>query len=487
VQKDPSATATVSEDQEQRADLLRRFQAVIDGAGLDELRELTSDLMLPGSGGAREPELPRMPELRRAPLEELRLFRIRVDLKRSRPPIWRRLNVRSDLRLDALHHVLQAAFSWDDYHLWRFCLGGQPFDHDNQLFLCPWDVEEGELADEGGLPAGEVRLDECMQDPGDVLGYVYDYGDNWELALRLEALLPAAADAPSAVCVDGRRAAPPEDCGSLRDAEDLAEVLDDPARFDTDDVNRALRGPYFALREAGLDAHFVDLVNRLTYSSVGEDLTARAVKLIGEPTRLDDVELQESLRAFTWFLDRAADGGLPLTAAGYLKPAAVQAAAEVVPMMTDWIGKANRETETTPVLIFRELLQGLGLLRKYKDTLRLTKAGTAARASHDALWGTLAGKLVTDDTGFDGQATLLTLAYAATSPDAEIPLDAVAAALGDRGWQTGSGQPVAAHDLYRLPALRILENVTSASSSWRDRRRISPAAAALAHTALRHP
>jgi hypothetical protein len=100
----------VSDAQDPRAELLRRFQAVIDGAGLDELRELTSDLMLVGSAAAREAERPGMPELRRAPLEELRLFRIRVDLKRSTPPIWRRLDVRSDLRLDALHQVLQAAF-----------------------------------------------------------------------------------------------------------------------------------------------------------------------------------------------------------------------------------------------------------------------------------------------------------------------------------------------------------------------------------------
>jgi hypothetical protein len=475
----------VSDEQDPRAELLRRFQEVIDGAGVDELRELTSDLMLLGSAAAPEPERPRMPELRRPPLEELRLFRIKVDLKRSRPPIWRRLDVRSDLRLDALHQVLQAAFGWYDYHLWRFCLGGELFDRDNQLFLCPWDVEEGELEDEGGVPAGEVRLDECVQNPGDMLGYVYDYGDNWQLSLRLEGVLPATADAPSAVCVDGRRAAPPEDCGSLRDAEELAEVLADPARFEIDEVNQALRAPYFALREAGIDPRLVDLVNRLAYSPVGEDLTARAMKFTGEPALPEPDELEGALRAFTWFLDRAADGGLPLTAAGYLKPPDVQAAAEVVPMMYDWIGKNNREIETTPVLIFRELLQQLGLLRKYKGTLRITKTGAAARTSDEALWNTLAAKLITDDTGFEGLASLLILAYAATSPDGEIPLDAIATALGHLGWQTGSGQPIAAHDLYHVRTLQILENVTSAQSNWHDRRQISPAASALAHTALR--
>ncbi|MDE3130152.1 MAG: plasmid pRiA4b ORF-3 family protein, partial [Acidobacteriota bacterium] len=381
--------------------------------------------------------------------------------------------------------VLQAAFSWDDYHLWRFCLGGGPFDHDNQLFLCPWDVEEGELPDEGGIPADEVRLDECLQDPGDVLGYVYDYGDNWELALRLEGVLPAAADAPSAVCIDGRRAAPPEDCGSLRDAEELAEVLEDPARFEIDEVNRALRAPYFALREAGIDPRLVDLVNRLAYRPGGEDLTARAISLMGAPALPENDELRDSLKAFSWFLDRAAEGGFQLTAAGYLKPADVEEAARIVPTMYDWIGKHNRESDTPPVLIFRELLQQLGLLRKYKGTLRITKAGAAARTSPQALWNTLARKLIPADTGFEGLAGLLILAYAATSPGAEILLDPIATALGQLGWETGNRMPIEAHDLYHVQTLRILGNVTSEQTSWRDRRRISPSAAALAHTALR--
>lgn len=380
--------------------------------------------------------------------------------------------------------MLQAAFSWDDYHLWRFSLGGGPFDGGCQLFLCPWDAEEGELEDEGGVPADRVRLDECMQDPGDVLGYVYDYGDHWELSLRLEGVTPADDGAPSAVCVDGRRAAPPEDCGSLRDAEELAEVLEDPARFELDEINRALRAPYFALREAGLNPAFVDLVNRLAYSTVGEDLTARAVMLIGQPQRPDDAETCASLRAFTWFLDRAEDG-IPLTAAGYLKPVDVQAAAQVIPTMYDWIGKANRELDTTPVLIFRELLQELGLLRKYRGTLRLTKTGTAARVSAQALWSTLARKLIATDSGFEEPATMLILAYAATGAEAELPLEPIAAALGHLGWQTGDGEPIAAYHLYHVRALRILENVATEQSSWRDRRKLSHAAAALAHEALR--
>ena len=216
----------MSQDDRQ-ADLLRQFQAVIGGAELDDLRELAGDLSRLGVRPGHERARPRRPELRRPQLAEMQLFLMRVDLRHAKPPIWRRLEVRSDLTLDVVHRVLQAAFGWTDSHLWRFSLGGDPFSSSSQVFLCPWDVEEGEWDDDDGIPASTVRLDEAVQVPGEILSYVYDYGDNWELTLRLESVLPAAPGTPSAVAVDGRRAAPPEDCGGCRTADDLAEVLED--------------------------------------------------------------------------------------------------------------------------------------------------------------------------------------------------------------------------------------------------------------------
>ena len=36
----------------------------------------------------------------------------------------------------------------------------------------------------------QVRLDELLADPGDVVRYVYDYGDEWIHALKLEKVKP---------------------------------------------------------------------------------------------------------------------------------------------------------------------------------------------------------------------------------------------------------------------------------------------------------
>jgi len=209
------------------------------------------------------------------------------------------------------------------------------------------------------------------------------------------------------------------------------------------------------------------------------------VALLDDPPPPDGHELRASLRSFSWFLDRAGDGGIPLTAAGCLKPADVRAAAQVLPTMGDWIGEANRETHATPVLHFRKLLQSLGLLRKHKGALQRTRAGSDALQAPEALWNLLADKLAPDRDGFDTDATLLLLVYAATSAHEEIPLAAVAAALSYLGWRTGDGQTVERHDLYWLSALEVLRNVSAEQVAPPDRWRISPAAALRARAALR--
>ena len=323
-----------------------------------------------------------------------------------------------------------------------------------------------------------------MQDAGAVLYYVYDYGGDWELTLRLEDMSATVANGPSAVVVGGRRAAPPEDCGGITDGGGLADLLKDPETFDIDAINTSLRSPYVALAEHNLNRRLVEVIDRLAYSSLGEDLERRAVALMADPGPPDAQELDGSFGAFTWFLDRAAEGDISLTAAGYLTPVDVQAVAHVLPTMGGWIGKANRESVTKPILHFRQLLQSLGLLRRHKGALRLTRAGGAAQRGPVELWNWLADKLVPAASGFDVDATLLLLAYAATSGASEIELDAVAAALTPLGWQTVDGRPVERRDLYWIPAVQVLRNVASDPADWASRWRISPAAAKLARAAL---
>jgi hypothetical protein len=280
--------------------------------------------------------------------------------------------------------------------------------------------------------------------------------------------------------VDGRRAAPPEDCGGRTTADDLAEVLEDPSEFRLDDVNEALQSPFIVLREHGVDPRLASVIDRLAYSAVGEELASRALALLQERPVPDEEALRASLKPFVWFLDRAAEGGILLTASGYLKPADVVAAAQLLPTMHGWIGKAVREIDAMPVLQFRKALQSLGLLRKHKGSLRLTRTGRDAQAAQQNLWSRLADRLVPKTDGFDTEATLLLLLHAATSPDTELPFDAIAAALTHLGWRSRDGAPVVGYDLYRLRALDVLRNVSDARLNPGGRARARSPAEAVA-------
>jgi len=55
------------------------------------------------------------------------VYQIRVVLREVSPLIWRRLPVRSDTSLAALHAILQAAMSWGDAHLHQFRIHGEAY------------------------------------------------------------------------------------------------------------------------------------------------------------------------------------------------------------------------------------------------------------------------------------------------------------------------------------------------------------------------
>jgi hypothetical protein len=71
-----------------------------------------------------------------------------------------------------------------------------------------------------------------LVEPGDRLRYIYDFGDEREHDVRLEKVLPPDADRRASavpVCLAGKGACPPEDCGGAWGYASLKKTIADPS------------------------------------------------------------------------------------------------------------------------------------------------------------------------------------------------------------------------------------------------------------------
>jgi hypothetical protein len=133
----------------------------------------------------------------------------------TKPPVWRRVQVRADTRLDQLHEIIQVALGWGNYHM-------HSFSYANREFGLP-DPELG-FSDER-----RVKLGELIAGVGDRFRYTYDFGDDWEHEILVEELLDAEPETLYPVLVAAKGACPPEDCGGPWGYANLRQILADPS------------------------------------------------------------------------------------------------------------------------------------------------------------------------------------------------------------------------------------------------------------------
>lgn len=175
------------------------------------------------------------------------VYQMKVTLKGIKPPIWRRLQVVSTTTLAQLHRVIQRVMGWEGSHLYQFVVGGLPYSDPKML---------GEME---GEDAGRVSLATLVQGEKDKFLYEYDFGDSWEHELLIEKILPLDKATHYPICLTGKRACPPEDCGGIWGYAEFLEAIGDPQHpeheemqewvggefdpnaFDLDEVNRELQ------------------------------------------------------------------------------------------------------------------------------------------------------------------------------------------------------------------------------------------------------
>lgn len=177
------------------------------------------------------------------------VYQLKVTLRGTKPPIWRRLQVPADMDLGTLHTVIQLAMGWGNCHLHQFLVGDACYSDPE------FEMEDPDVGDEN-----ETLLSEVAPAEGARFRYEYDFGDGWDHDILVEKVLPPGErPGPRAVCLGGKRACPPEDCGAVSGYQELVEAMRDPKHgrheelkewlggrfdpeeFDLADVNAALR------------------------------------------------------------------------------------------------------------------------------------------------------------------------------------------------------------------------------------------------------
>lgn len=179
--------------------------------------------------------------------DESAVYQLKVTLKGSKPPIWRRIQVRGSTTLARLHRILQIVMGWEEAHLHQFIVDGIYYGEPDP----DWDLD---IKSER-----RVRLEQIVSAVKDRFIYEYDFGDSWEHIIVVEKILPAEAGQRYPRCLTGRRACPPEDVGgvwgylyfleAISDAqhpehEAMLEWVEDdfdPEAFDQEAVNRQLK------------------------------------------------------------------------------------------------------------------------------------------------------------------------------------------------------------------------------------------------------
>jgi hypothetical protein len=144
------------------------------------------------------------------------IYRMKVTLKGSKPPIWRRIEVPGDVTLGKLHIILQIVMGWTDSHLHQFLISNQYYGEPDPEFGMEIRSER------------RIKLSQAVPQEKGKFTYEYDFGDSWDHAILVEKILAPEESVSYPRCIKGKGACPPEDCGGIWGYYELLEALQNP-------------------------------------------------------------------------------------------------------------------------------------------------------------------------------------------------------------------------------------------------------------------
>ncbi len=138
---------------------------------------------------------------------------LKISLDETHPEIWRRILILENSSLRTLHYAIQDVFWWKGYHSYMFEIEGDKYsDPDIELEF------EGRL-DDSKYKVGKIVTQHTQ------FKFIYDFGDWWSHTIRFEKFVDVDVTQRYPVCIDGKHAAPPEDCGGPHGFNEFKKAL----------------------------------------------------------------------------------------------------------------------------------------------------------------------------------------------------------------------------------------------------------------------
>ena len=145
-------------------------------------------------------------------------YQLKITIKNSHPPIWRRILVPDRITFFNLDDIIEKAFGWTHGHMFAF-----DFQYPAAEFVGSPMHDKQDTADE--------CIDEWM-DEGRSFTYTYDFGDDWEHVIKVEKVVPYDKRYPQVLKYKGPNMV--EDCGGIWGFYDYE---DEAVPFDMERVN----------------------------------------------------------------------------------------------------------------------------------------------------------------------------------------------------------------------------------------------------------
>ena len=173
-----------------------------------------------------------------APDEQVLQFKI--TLNNITPQIWRRIQVLRTYTFWDLHVAIQDSMGWLDYHLHEFKIN-DPLIGDMIGIGIP---DPDMMSENDMLPGWELDIAAYFSLNNPEAEYIYDFGDGWRHTVEFEKVVSRDRKIIYPICVGGKRACPPEDCGGNWGYENMLRVLSDPTDDEHADMLAWVGGEY---------------------------------------------------------------------------------------------------------------------------------------------------------------------------------------------------------------------------------------------------